>query len=171
MTVVNQRIPIEPEDTVRVSGALVMEVSNPTVAFILELGRALHVYGTPADRLESALTRCSGQLGLDAQFFSTPTSLFAAFGKLENQRTYLIRVDPGEVNLGKLVDLDAVVDELGNGTIGIDVALTRIREIIEATPRVGAAARSLSFSVIGAGAAGFLGGSWRENRPIGSRVL
>ena len=50
------------------------------IRFILALAKALHRYGTPAYRLEEALEVVGDKLGLDAQFFSTPTSIFASFG-------------------------------------------------------------------------------------------
>jgi len=78
------------------------------IGFVLRLGRALHTFGYSADRLEAVLTKCSERLGLKSQFFSTPTSIFVSFGEQEDQRTYLIRVEPGAVNLAKLADLDIV---------------------------------------------------------------
>ncbi|MCZ6837375.1 MAG: threonine/serine exporter family protein [Planctomycetota bacterium] len=159
--------PTCPSNEVRVTGVMTMEVSNPSIAFVLELGRALHSYGTPANRLEGALSMCAGLLGLESQFFSTPTSLFAAFGKLENQRTYLIRVQPGEVDLGKLVELDETVNALEQGRIGVEDALTRVRFIVNAPPRYGPITQTISFSVIGAGAACFFGGAWREMLTAG----
>ena len=78
------------------------------VGFGHRLGRALHSHGLSADALESALEAASSQLGLEASFFSTPTSIFAAFGPPERQHTHMIRVYPGDVDLGKLARLDAV---------------------------------------------------------------
>ena len=49
-------------------------------AFVMKLARGLHAHGYPAHRLESALVAVSQQLGLEAQFFSAPTSLIASFG-------------------------------------------------------------------------------------------
>ncbi len=65
------------------------------VGFVLRLGRALHVYGLSADALEYNLQAMSDRLGLEANFFTTPTSIFAAFGPPERQHTHLIRVYPG----------------------------------------------------------------------------
>jgi len=54
--------------------------ADPRVAFVLRLGREMHAHGNPAHRLEETLGRVSNRLGLETQFFSTPTSIFAAFG-------------------------------------------------------------------------------------------
>jgi uncharacterized membrane protein YjjB (DUF3815 family) len=49
----------------------------------------------------------AARLGLQAQFFSTPTSILAALGAVPDQRTFLIRTYPGTMDLGKLGELDA----------------------------------------------------------------
>ena len=72
------------------------------VGFILRLGRALHSYGYAANQLEEVMDQAAQRLGLRGQFFTTPTSIFAAFGPQEDQRTFLIRVEPGGVDLGRL---------------------------------------------------------------------
>jgi len=59
-----------------------------SIDFILKLGRALHQYGSAAHRLEDVVDHVSVKLGLDAQVFSQPTSLFAAFGQLGTQRPF-----------------------------------------------------------------------------------
>jgi uncharacterized membrane protein YjjP (DUF1212 family) len=144
------------------SPATELPATDPAVAFILTIGRALHTSGTPAHRLEGALSRCAERLGLTAQFFSTPTSLFAAFGVLAEQRTFLIRVDPGNVDLEQLVALDRVLEEVGAGRAGVADAQQEVQRIVAAPPRYGAFAQTIGFAVIGGGAAGFFGGSWRE---------
>ena len=47
------------------------------IGFVLRLARALHSYGIPAHRLEEILERAAQKLGLEGQFFSTPTSIIA----------------------------------------------------------------------------------------------
>lgn len=82
------------------------------VGFVLRLGKALHSYGVAAQALEDALSGAADRLGLDAQFFTTPTAIFAAFGRPEVQATHLIRVVPGSVNLGKLAALDEITADV-----------------------------------------------------------
>jgi uncharacterized membrane protein YjjP (DUF1212 family) len=88
------------------------------IAFILQLGHALHTHGLSAHRLEATLTDVSRQLGLEAQFFSTPTSIMAAFGSSVAQRTHLIRIEPGSTNLGHLAQLDRIARGVMYGEIG-----------------------------------------------------
>lgn len=132
------------------------------ISFILTIGRALHVYGSPAHRLEDALTRISNRMGLHGQFFSTPTSLFAAFGDDANQRTYLVRVEPGEVNLEKLCQLDDVLERVARGEINAPMAIEMVRVVVDAPRRYNSALTTLCFAIAPVGATIFFGGSWRE---------
>jgi len=58
-----------------------METAAPLVSddtsirFLLRLGRAMHDYGYSAEQLERGLAAMAGRLGLEAQFFTTPTSI------------------------------------------------------------------------------------------------
>ncbi len=71
-------------------------------AFVLSLMQALHLFGTPAHRLEQAMAGIARDLDMQLQILATPTSVTAAIGKLEDQRTFLLRVEPSEANLEKL---------------------------------------------------------------------
>ena len=91
--------------------------ARPEEAFVLALGRALHRYGTPAHRLEETLNRVCAHLGVEGQFFSQPTSIFAAFGAQERQHTFLLRVEPGEVQLDRLARVQDVVAGVLSGAL------------------------------------------------------
>ena len=83
------------------------------IAFVLELGKTLHRFGASAFRLEEVLSSVSRALELvKPQFFSTPTSLFASFGELGEQQTSLQRIEPGEIDLGKLADVDRLAEDV-----------------------------------------------------------
>jgi uncharacterized membrane protein YjjP (DUF1212 family) len=108
--------------------------STASELFLSRLGRALHEAGLPAPQLEGALRRVAARLDVHAQFFSTPTSLFFAFGEGAAQRTHLERVEPAGVDLGRLEALEGLADrvaagELDAGTAGaaIDAVLARAR--------------------------------------------
>jgi len=100
-----------------------------TAALVLELARALHEYGTPAHHLEVALETVSSSLGLTAEFFSTPTSIMIGFGRHPQQRVHLLRVEPGEPNLGKLALLDGIARDVVEGSIGAVEGLRRVNQV------------------------------------------
>ena len=97
--------------------------------FVLRLAQALHASGYAAHSLEDVLQRVCDQLELIGQFFTTPTAIQAAFGPLDRQRTFLIRVQPGELNLGRLASLDRVAHQVMSGAIQPSDGSRRIAEI------------------------------------------
>ncbi|HQR32932.1 MAG TPA: threonine/serine exporter family protein [Blastocatellia bacterium] len=139
-------------------------LSNPkdSVGFVLRLGRALHAYGYPAHRLEEVLSKTSERLGLVAQFFSTPTSIFASFGRQEEQQTFLMRVTPGEVNLGKLAELDDVTTGVLRSSVDPATGSEKIERILAGPERYGGALRTLAFGTASAAGSRFLGGGLKE---------
>lgn len=136
--------------------------SRDAVGFVLRLGRALHAYGYPAHQLEEVLGKTSARLGLVAQFFSTPTSIFASFGRQDEQRTFLMRVTPGEVNLGKLAELDDVTTGVLRSSLNPATGSERIENILDGPERYGGALRTLAFGTASAAGSRFLGGGWKE---------
>ncbi len=137
-------------------------IAHSEIAFVLRLGRALHQYGYPADRLEAVMERAAQQFELEGQFFTTPTSIFAAFGALEEQRTFLMRVEPGESNLGKLAALDEVTNQVLRGKISPARGAQRIDEILAAPSPYGWPLTIAAFGLASAAASRFLGGGERE---------
>jgi uncharacterized membrane protein YjjP (DUF1212 family) len=133
------------------------------VSFVLELGNALHRAGYAAQRLEDSLGAVSDRLGLpNHQFFSTPTSIMASFGPLGLQRTHMLRVEPGEVNLGRLAALEQVALDVAQGrTLPADgtAAITRITT---APPPYGPGLTMLASGIVSGAATQFLGGGARE---------
>ena len=98
------------------------EEGREPAALLLELGRALHSYGTPAHRLEAELAALARTLGVEAEFFSAPTAIFAQFGGPGG----VARVEPSEVNLEKQTLLDEVAERVRHGALGL-VVLFRAR--------------------------------------------
>jgi uncharacterized membrane protein YjjP (DUF1212 family) len=136
------------------------------IDLLVRLARALHTYGSPAHVIEEALTRVSRQFGLAGQFFATPTSVFAAFGGGADQRLVLERMEPGEVDLGKLSELDRLIDELVAGDVG--AAGARLDEIVGRPPRYGPALATTGYAATSAAAARFFGGGWGEMAAAGA---
>lgn len=132
------------------------------VGFILRLGRALHSYGYAAHRLEDVMDQASSRLGLSGQFFTTPTSIFAAFGPQDDQRTFLIRVEPGDVDLGRLAMLDRVVREVLRGELTPKMGSAEVERILKAPPRYGRFMTTVAFGLASAAASRFLGGGAKE---------
>jgi len=135
---------------------------GPAVAFTLRLAEALHRYGTPAHRLEGLMQRVSERLGLEGRFFSTPTSLFASFGPPEALRTSLIRVEPGDMDLERLTQLDVLTDDVIQGRLTPTEGARKVEEILARPPRFGPTLQVLCWALAGGAAARLFGGGLRE---------
>lgn len=130
--------------------------------FVENLGRALHRYGSPAHRLEEAMVLVARRLGIDGQFFSTPTAIFASLGTPGRRRTVLVRVEPGDVDLERLETLDGILGDLVHGRIDLDAAGRRVDAAVAAPRRYGALAQLLAFALVSGAGAQFFGGGLRE---------
>ncbi len=135
---------------------------DPRIRFLIDLGKALHSYGIPAHRLEDALANAASRLGIRAEFFSGPTSLISSFGEPGDQHTALSRVEPGLLQLDKLVELDEVVEALYRGEIEVEEADQRLSEIDQTPERYGPWLTTLAFAVASGAAARFFGGGLME---------
>lgn len=136
--------------------------ARASMTFVLELGRALHRYGAPAHRIEDVMGRVSARLGLEGQFYSTPTALIASFGPPPAPATSLLRVQPGESGLDKLGALDTVVDEVVDGRLDPDAGLEAVRRILDRPPPFGRLAVVAAYALVSFTAARFFGGGLAE---------
>jgi uncharacterized membrane protein YjjP (DUF1212 family) len=135
------------------------------IEFLLRLGRALHRYGYPSPNLEAALTRLADRFGLDSQFFSTPTSINLAFGPLAHQRTFMLRVEPGETSLERMAELHGVIRDVIENGLSSAAASLRVEEILRRPGRYPRWLQTISFGLASGGAALFLGGGVLEVVP------
>ncbi len=131
-------------------------------AFVLRLARGLHGVGYPAHRLEDALSAVSRRLGLDGQFFSTPTGLFAAFGNQNAQRTFQLRGEPGATNLSRLARLDETARLVAEGQLSPEAGTERLEAVERAPRKYNRLLTTLCFALTSAGSARFFGGGPRE---------
>ncbi|HEX4950876.1 MAG TPA: threonine/serine exporter family protein [Blastocatellia bacterium] len=147
---------------------LTSEVHTPTpasdeaIGFILRLGRAMHACGYPSHRLEELLEQAATRLGLQGQFFVTPTSIYCGFGVLEHQRTYLIRTEPGSLNLGKIVDLDEVLTKVLYHRLSVAEGARYIDEIEAQKPLYGPTLNTFACGLASMATSRVLGGGLKE---------
>lgn len=129
---------------------------------VIELSRALHSYGVAAHDLEESMSDMAASLGLQAAYFATPTSIFIAFGGSSEQRTALLRVHPGDVNLEKLGELFVLQQGILNSEIGVKDGLSRLQIILSKPPRYGKFVSTVAFGLATCSAAVFFGGGVEE---------
>lgn len=129
---------------------------------MLSLGAALHAAGIPAHRLEAALTNVSRHLGLQGQFFSTPTLLMGSFGPLGQQRTAVARIEPGDIHLARMVALDAIGDRVMAGELDVEAAQAEVERVAQTPEHFGPASTTAAAALVSASAVTFFGGTWAE---------
>jgi len=122
--------------------------------FIIRLGKALHKFGTPAYRLEAHLQNVANDLDLKACFIITPTALTFVLSEDEEHQQYnhVIRVKPGDLDLGSLARTDELVDELSSGQRSLSEAIERLDDIANKPNPYG---RFLTFLGFGASSGAF----------------
>ena len=69
---------------------------------LLRLAEQLHRYGTPSHRVEGTLTSLGAMLDLDVSIFCVPTMIEVAVGRGVNQRSLMLRVEPGAPDLARV---------------------------------------------------------------------
>ena len=134
------------------------EAEDRAIDYVLRLGCALHAYGYASPALERALVTSSARLGLVGHFFSTPTSIFVAFGSGSAQRTFLTRVEPGGLSLGKLADIDGNARAVIDGSLTPSEALARIEAIEQQPPPFPALLGTIASGAASGAACRLLGG-------------
>src|SRR5439155_19772002 len=88
--------------------------------------------------------------------------MFASFAAPGEQRTTLIRVEPGQVDLEKLILLDDLTNKVIQGKISSAEGASRIDEIVAAPTRYGPLLTAACYGIASGTASRFIGGGWRE---------
>lgn len=130
---------------------------NKKIALIMKLAKALHIYGATAQGLEAALGNIVTKLGIQGEFFATPTVIMASFETDFGQRQSLVRVKPGNVNLEKMTKLDMIGDKIIAGQIEISAAMTEIDEIVKSPSNYPPFFEASAFSLVAGAASVFFG--------------
>jgi uncharacterized membrane protein YjjP (DUF1212 family) len=105
------------------------ELLRKKVNFILKLGKALHMYGTNAPRLESALSNVARSIGIEANIYSTPTYLAISIDDGLDQVSRQIRVTPASVDLSRLNSIDEIAKQVSLNELNISDAVKMIDDL------------------------------------------
>jgi len=132
--------------------------------FIIRLGKALHKFGSPAYRLEAHLQNVATELKLHGSFVISPTSLtFVLSEDDEHQEyTHVVRVKPGDIDLGSLARADELVDELSSGQRTLKEAIERLDEIANKPSPYGLFLTFLAFGASSGAFAMLMRTSWND---------
>ena len=138
------------------------------VRFVAELARRLHQYGTSAPRLESAINTVSARLGLVPTSLSTPTSITLAFADPADGEdplpriTLVLRVNPGDINLRRLCQVDAIADRVYANEQDFARGIEALRALRSGLSPRAASLQVASFGIVGGTVAALIKGSWAD---------
>lgn len=93
------------------------------------MGMALQALGVDANRLESGLQFLAEKLNVRADFFAMPTSLMMVVDQEGVQTPYFKRTEPGEIDLGKLSQINSIGDKVCAQKIFSDEALLELAKL------------------------------------------
>ncbi|KAI1325162.1 hypothetical protein F5Y16DRAFT_378521 [Xylariaceae sp. FL0255] len=101
--------------------------------YLIRMCRALMLFGAPTHRLEEYLAMSAKVLEIDSQFLYIPGCMVISFDDVLTHTTEvrIVRTAQG-VNLGKLKDVHEIYKEVLHDVIGLDDALARLDEVINA---------------------------------------
>lgn len=125
---------------------------------ILELARSLHASGSPAYELDNGMEQVAAALARPATFFSTPTALFVTFED-EAHGTRLLRVYPGDTNLGRYAELFRLQQSIQDERVTVQQAWEQLQEIQSLPDGYPKVIQVISFGIVGACVAVLVGGN------------
>jgi uncharacterized membrane protein YjjP (DUF1212 family) len=143
-------------------------MDESAIGFVLALGRALHRYGTPAHRLEQGLQNCCDRLGLEAELFTTPTTIIMSFGRPTELRTRMMRVEGGELDMGKLASVDQLAEDVAAHRMSPADGVIELDKIIKAPSQFNRPTGTLMGGITAASLAVFFGGGIEDVAAAGA---
>lgn len=143
------------------------------IDFVVQLATRLHAYGTTAERLEGAITAVAPRLGLRCAPWSNPTGLILSFGDAlrgdgSEDTTRVIRLPPGEIDLRKLCQADAIAERLLAGGLDVPAATAALHTLDAPRGRGAQGLAVLSFGLTSASVAGLLRSGWADILTAGA---
>jgi uncharacterized membrane protein YjjP (DUF1212 family) len=139
------------------------------MAFVVEMARRLHQFGTSAPRLEDAIDRVSARLQLDCHSLSTPTSILFSFtdradgdGGALAELTQVIRVSPGQEDLRNLSAVNEIADRVIDGKLDIDEGFRQLHAIHDRPSPQRAAMEVVAHGIAAASIAAILNCAWSD---------
>ncbi len=138
------------------------------IAFVAELASRLHQYGAAAPRVENAINGVSKRLDVSCHVMCSPTSIILSCADRERaedplaQVTQVIRLSPGEIDLDRLCQADAIADKVTTEALTIAQGFSELRALANQPDRIAPLLRIASFGIASVAVAAILHTSWAD---------
>lgn len=142
------------------------------IAFVVDLARHLHAYGTTSQRMEAAIESAAKRLGLECEPWSNPTGIILAFSDPsrapgESDTTRIVRPGLGDTNLSKLCEADKIAEDVINGRLGVTEGRAALRALDRPSGRRARWMLALGFALASGAVAGLLRLPWLDIATAG----
>ncbi|MCP5543485.1 MAG: threonine/serine exporter family protein [Akkermansiaceae bacterium] len=119
--------------------------------FVVRLGRALHECGTTSQRTERHLMNVTRMLGLNGSFLISPTTFTCAFWDEDplDQFIHIERVEPADNNLGRLWEIDRLVESIADGRLSFSEGADELDRLADAPLNYSFGANAFSWALMG----------------------
>jgi len=129
--------------------------------FIIELGKALHIYGVPTYKIQSYLTNVSKTQGINGVFMDLPTWINYVFYEEDEQTyNYIDCIPPGILNLGGLSRVVEVTDKVISKEIDSSEVSNELKHINDETKKTNHFILTLSYAIASAAFSLMIGTNW-----------
>ena len=119
--------------------------------FVIKLGRALQECGASSERIERHLGNVCTMLSIHGSFLISPTTFTCAFWEDDemDQFIHIERAEAGEINLGRLWEIDRLVESIDQGHLDFSEAPDRLLELSQSPPHHSMIGHAFSWALTG----------------------
>ncbi|PKH51697.1 hypothetical protein CXF68_13835 [Tenacibaculum sp. Bg11-29] len=128
--------------------------------FIVELGKALHIYGIPSYKIESYLIEVAKTKGIVGSFMDFPTWINYVFYEDQKSYNYIECIPPGQLNLGAFSKIAELTNKVINSEIDNDSITNELNIIHSKTKEVNHVFLTFSYAFAAGSFSLLIGSNW-----------
>ncbi|MCG1036977.1 threonine/serine ThrE exporter family protein [Polaribacter sargassicola] len=128
--------------------------------FIVDIGKALHIYGIPSYKILSYLTQVANTKGITGSFMDLPTWINYVFYEDKNSYNYIESIAPGSLNLGAFSRIDELTNKVIDNKIEPDEIDKELKIIHAKTKEVNHFILTLAYAFAAGSFSLMIGTNW-----------
>lgn len=128
--------------------------------FIIELGKALHIYGIPGYKIQSYLSEVAKKQGIKGTFMDLPTWINYVFYEDEKSYNHIESIPPGTLNLGALSRIVEVTNNVIDNKVDSLSVTDELKSIYNETKKVNHTILTLAYAFAAAAFSLLIGTNW-----------